>query len=60
MKSSILIVTGVFLTLSSQLATAGSIADTYATGDILTTTTLDNIKAAVNDNDTRISAALRL
>jgi len=39
----------------SQLALSGSITDTYNTGDTLTTTTLDNIKDAVNDNNTRIN-----
>lgn len=56
MKSSILIAIGVFLTLSSQLVTAGTIADTYTTGDILTAAKMDNIKTAVNDNDTNINA----
>jgi len=38
-----------------QIVSAGSITDTYNTGDTLTTTTLDNIKSAVNDNDARIT-----
>ena len=41
------------LAFNIQLVTAGSITDTYTSGDTLTTTTLDNIKTAVNDNDTR-------
>jgi len=45
----------VTLTFNSQLVIAGSISDTYTSGDPLTTTTLDNIKTAVNDNDTNIS-----
>lgn len=40
------------LLFTSQLVTAGEITDTYTTGETLTTTTLDNIKTAVNDNDT--------
>ena len=40
----------------SQLAYPGSITDIYNTGDTLTATTLDNIKSAVNDNDSNISA----
>jgi len=39
-----------------QIVSADSITDTYNTGDTLTTTTLDNIKSAVNDNDARITA----
>jgi len=38
--------------LSCQAITAGEITDTYTEGDTLTTTTLENIKSAVNDNDT--------
>lgn len=38
--------------LHSQIVNAGSITDTYTTGDTLTATKMDNIKAAVNDNDT--------
>ena len=40
----------------SQNVYSGSITDTFATGDTLTATHLNNAKAAVNDNDTRISA----
>ncbi len=50
--------TGIVLALTNQLASAGSIADTYTAGDTLTVTTLDNIKSAVNDNDVRISNQL--
>ena len=39
----------------SQLAISGSITDTYNTGDTLTAQTLDNIKTAVNDNDSRVT-----
>lgn len=36
---------------------AGSITDTYATGDSLTAAKMDNIKNAVNDNYTRITTS---
>lgn len=39
----------------SQLAYSSSITDTYTAGDTLTATTLDNIKSAVNDNDSRLT-----
>jgi len=54
MKQKIIFTFIIALSLSSQLVTAGSITDTYATGDTLTATTLNNIKDAVNDNNTRI------
>jgi hypothetical protein len=38
----------------SQYVYADSITDTYNTGDTLTATTLNNIKSAVNDNDSRV------
>lgn len=52
--SSILAIVG--LILMSQLVYADSITDTFSTGDTLTVATMDNIKSAVNDNDSRISA----
>ena len=52
MKLKIIFTSIIALALSSQLVTAGSITDTYATGDTLTATKLDNVKAAVNDNNT--------
>lgn len=56
MKHRGIIVTAIafVLTLTSQLVVAGSISDTYTTGEVLTKANMDNIKAAVNDNDTRI------
>lgn len=51
--TNLLLVAGLFSI--SQLAYPDSITDTYNTGDTLTATTLDNIKSAVNDNDTRIN-----
>jgi hypothetical protein len=40
----------------SQIAYSGSISDTYATGDTLTADHLKNLKDAVNDNNSRITA----
>ena len=52
MKYSVIFTTVIALALSSQLVTAGSITDTYTAGDTLTAAKMDNIKTAVNDNDT--------
>ena len=46
----------IILLVSSQLASAGSITDTYTTGDTLTTTKMDNIKTAVNGNAADVSS----
>ncbi|VAW62866.1 hypothetical protein MNBD_GAMMA09-1471 [hydrothermal vent metagenome] len=46
----------VVFALSGQVVFAGSITDNYATGDALTVQILNNIKTAVNDNDTQISS----
>jgi hypothetical protein len=47
---------GVALVAISGIALAGSIADPdYATGETLTAAKMQNIKNAVNDNDTRIN-----
>lgn len=46
----------IMLGFFAQQSTAGSIADSYSSGDTLAATMMDNIKAAVNDNDSRISA----
>jgi hypothetical protein len=43
---------------STGVVHAGSIGDSYATGDTLTAGKMDNIKNAVNDNDTRISGVI--
>ena len=56
MKYFIKIVSLTGLFTISQLAYSAPISDTYTTGDTLTATTLDNIKSAVNDNDTRITS----
>lgn len=42
------------IALSAGVVHASSIGDTYTAGDTLTAAKMDNIKAAVNDNDTRI------
>lgn len=42
------------LACSTGVVFAGSIADTYTTGDTLTAAKMTNIKTAVNDNDTRM------
>ena len=56
MKYLIKMLSIVGLLLIPQLAYPDSITDTYNTGDTLTATTLRNIKSAVNDNDSRITA----
>jgi hypothetical protein len=43
---------------STGVVHAGSIGDTYTTGDTLTAGKMDNIKAAVNDNDARIGGVI--
>lgn len=53
MKNFIRIASLIGLFPLSQLAYSADITDTYATGDTLTATTLNNIKSAVNDNDAR-------
>ncbi len=39
----------------SQFAYSGSITDSFATGDTLTATHLNNAKAAINDNNARVN-----
>jgi hypothetical protein len=56
MKNYIKSVTMIGLLSMSQFVHPDSITDTYNTGDTLTATTLNNIKSAVNDNDSRIDA----
>lgn len=43
------------LLFAAQSALAGSIADTYNPGDTLTATKLNNVKTAVNDNNTKVT-----
>ena len=54
MKYSVIFTTVITLALSNQLVFAGEITDTYAAGDTLTATKMDNIKTAVNGNDGNI------
>jgi hypothetical protein len=51
MKYNVIFTTIIALAVSSQLIFAGEIADTYTAGDTLTAAKMDNIKAAVNDNN---------
>ena len=53
------IVSIIGLTIITQTAYTAEITDTYNTGDTLTATTLNTIKNAVNDNNTRISGILK-
>lgn len=55
MKQKVIVATVIVLTLTSQLVSAESITDTYAKGDTLTATKMNNIKTAVNDNDGNIN-----
>jgi len=57
MKQGITLVFGISLAFTGQFVSAGTITDIYNTNDVLTTTTFNNIKAQVNDNDTRITAS---
>jgi hypothetical protein len=55
MKNLLKIVSIIGLTVITQPAYSAAVTDTFATGDTLTAKKLNNIKSAVNDNDTRIS-----
>ena len=55
MKTTFLLALAISSAAYSQANFAGPINDNYTTGDTLTATTLNNIKSAVNDNDTTIS-----
>ena len=55
MKTHIKIVATIGALAFSNFAHTDPITDTYNTGDILTTTTLENIKSAVNSNDANIT-----
>jgi hypothetical protein len=55
MKNLLKVVSIIGLTVITQTAYSAKVTDTFATGDTLTAEKLNNIKAAVNDNDTRIS-----
>ena len=51
-----IVVLSIALTLTSTIVSAGAITDTYTAGDVLTAAKMDNIKAAVNDNNTNLTA----
>jgi len=55
MKNLLKIVSIIGLTVITQTAYSAAVTDTFTTGDTLTAEKLNNIKDAVNDNDTRIS-----
>jgi hypothetical protein len=55
MKNLLKIVSIIGLTVITQTAYSAAVTDSFNTGDILTAEKLNNIKDAVNDNDTRIS-----
>lgn len=59
MKYFIKIISLIGLFTISQFAYSASVTDTFATGDTLTADTLNNLKSAVNDNNTRIAAMER-
>lgn len=50
MKLKVILAAAITLIFNNQVVMAGTIGDTYTTGELLTTTTLDNIKTAVNGN----------
>jgi hypothetical protein len=55
MNNLLKIVSIIGLTVITQTAYSAKVTDTFVTGNILTAEKLNNIKNAVNDNDTRIS-----
>jgi hypothetical protein len=55
MKNLLKVVSIIGLTVITQTAYSAKVTDTFTTGDTLTAEKLNNIKSAVNDNDTRIS-----
>jgi hypothetical protein len=58
-RLSFVLTVAVALGSASATAVAGSIGDTYATGDPLTAAKMTTIKDAVNDNNTRINNLLQ-
>jgi uncharacterized membrane protein YeaQ/YmgE (transglycosylase-associated protein family) len=55
MKNLLKIVSIIGLSVITQTAYSAEVTDTFTTGDTLTAAKINNIKSAVNDNDTRIS-----
>jgi hypothetical protein len=56
MKNLLKIASIIGLTVITQTAYSAAVTDTFETGDTLTAAKLNNIKSAVNDNDTRIDS----
>jgi hypothetical protein len=56
MKNLLKIASIIGLTVITQTAYSAEVTDTFTTGDTLTAAKLNNIKSAVNDNDTRIDS----
>jgi len=56
MKNLLKIASIIGLTVITQTAYSAPVTDTFETGDTLTAEKLNSIKAAVNDNDTRIDS----
>jgi hypothetical protein len=56
MKNLLKIVSIIGLTVITQTAYSAAVTDTFTTGDTLTAAKINNIKSAVNDNDTRIDS----
>ena len=55
MKNVLKVAPIVGLLVASQLAYSAPVTDTYTTGDTLTAAKMNNIKSAVNDNNTRLT-----
>jgi hypothetical protein len=55
MKHFYLLAVAITLSINSQISLAETIANTYATGDTLTATKLNNIKSAVNSKQDRVT-----
>jgi len=56
MKNLLKIASIIGLSVITQTAYSAAVTDTFETGDTLTAEKLNNIKAAVNDNDTRVDS----
>jgi hypothetical protein len=56
MKNLLKIASIIRLTVITQTAYSAEVTDTFTTGDTLSAAKLNNIKSAVNDNDTRIDS----
>ena len=60
MKNHIFAIIGITIALIHTSVVAGTVTETFSTGDTLTADKLNNIKDAVNDNDTRITGVRTL